>query len=321
MEGLQGWGIQLIQVFQQLSPALDSVMEFFTFVGKVEFYMLFITFLYWAVDARLGFRAFMVLLSTDILGMAFKHLFRQPRPYWIGDVEHMGHIETSYGIPSTHASDSLSVWAYVAYQIRKRWFWIVAVAMILLISFSRMYLGVHFPHDILGGWIIGLVVLFLFIKYEQRVSEWFDSRSNDVQIGLGFGVSLVFIVIGLIVGAVIAPTSDSSAWAHLSTEARSLTSYFTLAGAFFGAVAGYVMMKSGARFQTEGSWTQKLVRYLVGIVGVLIAMYGLDALFSLIASDETVLGYVLRYIRYGTATFWAMYGAPWVFLKTKLSAE
>jgi hypothetical protein len=54
---------------------------------------------------------------------------------------------------------------------------------------------------------------------------------------------------------------------------------------------------------------------------VLIAMYGLDALFSLIAPDETVLGYILRYIRYGTTTFWAMFGAPWVFLKLNLTKK
>ena len=81
------------------------------------------------------------------------------------------------------------------------------------------------------------------------------------------------------------------------------------------------MMRSDARFQAQGSWIQKLGRYLVGIFGVLIAMYGLDFLFGLIASDETVLGYVLRYLRYGTTTFWAMFGAPWVFLKLNLAKQ
>jgi membrane-associated phospholipid phosphatase len=321
MEVLQAWGIQLIQSIQLLSPALDSVMKFFTFLGKIEFYMLFITFLYWVVDARLGFRVFLVLLSTDIFGTAFKQLFRQPRPYWIGNVDHMGQVETSYGIPSTHASNTLSVWAYLAFQMRKRWLWVLAVATVLLIGLSRMYLGVHFPHDILGGWVIGLAVLFLFIKYEKSVSEWFGSQSNEVQIGWGFGLSLGFILIGLIVGAVTGPTSDPEAWANLSTEARSLTFYFTLGGSFFGAVAGYVMMKSRASFQTGGYWVNKALRYLVGLVGVLIAMYGLDALFSLVASDETILGYILRYIRYGTTTFWAMFGAPWVFLKLNLAEK
>ena len=65
----------------------------------------------------------------------------------------------------------------------------------------------------------------------------------------------------------------------------------------------------------------KLGRYLVGIVGVFIAMYGLDELFSLIAVDESVLGYILRYIRYGTVAFWGLFGAPWLFLKLKLASR
>jgi len=104
-------------------------------------------------------------------------------------------------------------------------------------------------------------------------------------------------------------------------KARTLTPYFTLSGALFGAVAGYVLMKSKAPFAAAGSWGQKAGRYLLGIVGVLIALYGLDALFGLIATDESVLGYLLRYIRYGATTFWVMFGAPWAFLKLKLAGD
>ena len=320
MELLQEIGIQIIQVIQLLMPTLDTIMEVITFLGRIEFYMLFITFIYWIVDVSLGFRVFMVLLSTDIFGMAFKHLLHQPRPYWVGDVQHIGGEETSYGIPSTHASDSLAVWVYLAYQVGRRWLWITAIAIILLISFSRLYLGVHFPHDVIGGWLIGLIVLITFIKYEKRGSKWLQTHSIANQIGIGFVVSILFILIGLAVRSFIAGTPDPENWAHYSPEARSLTPYFTLAGALFGAVAGYVLMKSRAEFQIEGSFILKLARYVVGIIGVLITMYGLDAIFGLIASDESVLGYFLRYIRYGATTFWVMFGAPWMFLKLKLAS-
>jgi hypothetical protein len=123
----------------------------------------------------------------------------------------------------------------------------------------------------------------------------------------------------MIVRLAITETSDPESWAHYASEARSLTHYFTLAGALFGAVAGYVMMKSRASFQVKGSWTLKLGRYLIGITGVVITIYGLDFLFSLIASDESILGYILRYTRYGTTTFWAFFGAPWLFRKLRLA--
>ena len=318
MNALQEFGIALIQALQTLSPALDIPMNIFTFLGKVEFYMLFITFLYWIIDTQLGFRVFMILLSTDIIGTGLKHLFQQPRPYWIGDVKGMG-VETSYGIPSTHASDSLSVWSYLAYRIKKRWLWITAIALILLISFSRLYLGVHFPHDVLFGWMIGLVVLYLFIKNEGKVGDWLNTQTINYQIGFTFGISLLFILIGLLVRALTAGSSDATVWSHYATEARSLSFYFTLSGAFFGTGFGYILMKEYAYFKTTGTVLQKAIRYIVGILGVLVCLYGLDPLFSLIAADETVLGYILRYIRYGIATLWAMFGAPRVFLKWNLA--
>ncbi|MFN2237245.1 MAG: phosphatase PAP2 family protein [Anaerolineales bacterium] len=316
---LQELGIQLIQAIQVLMPTLDTIMEFFTFLGKIEFYMLFITFLYWIIDPSLGFRVFMVLLSTDIIATSFKQLLHQPRPYWISDVQHLGAEETSYGIPSSHASDSLAVWGYLAYQVKKGWMWVASIAIILLISFSRLYLGVHFPHDLIAGWLIGLVVLLLFAKFEKQVSTYLHKQSPSFQIGFGFVISILFIIVGIIVRLIISGTSDPESWAHYASEARSMTFYFTLAGALFGAVAGYVMMKSRASFQVKGSWTLKLGRYLIGIIGVVIAMFGLDFLFSLIASDESILGYILRYIRYGATTFWALFGAPWLFLKLKLA--
>jgi membrane-associated phospholipid phosphatase len=221
MNGLQELGIQMIQTIQVLMPTLDTIMEIFTFLGKIEFYMLFITFLYWIVDASLGFRVFMVLLFTDIVGMAFKQLLHQPRPYWVGDVKHLGGSETSYGIPSTHASDSLAVWAYLAYQVGKRWMWIASIVIILLISFSRLYLGVHFPHDVLMGWLIGLIVILNFIKYEDRVSDWLNTHTETFQISIGLAASISFIIIGLVVRFIIAGTPDPDEWAQYSTQARS----------------------------------------------------------------------------------------------------
>jgi membrane-associated phospholipid phosphatase len=319
MESLQELGIQLIQTIQVLIPTLDTFMEFFTFLGRIEFYLLFITFLYWIVDPSLGFRVFMVLLSTDIVATSFKQLLHQPRPYWIGDVKHLGAEETTYGIPSAHASDSLAVWGYLAYQVKKSWMWIASIAIILLISFSRMYLGVHFPHDLIAGWLIGIIVLLLFVKFEKQVSSYLKLQSQTYQIGFGFVISILFILIGVIINFIISGTSDPENWTHYASEARSLTFYFRLAGALFGAVAGYSMMKAKAAFQVKGSWTLKLGRYLVGIIGVVIAMYGLDFLFSFIAGDESFLGYILRYIRYGMTTFWALFGAPWLFLKLRLA--
>jgi membrane-associated phospholipid phosphatase len=318
MDALIDLGIALILAIQTLSPALDGVMDFFTFLGKFEFYMLFIPFIFWVIDTRLGIRLLLILATTSFITTFFKNLFHQPRPYWLGKALGLQE-ETSYGIPSSHASGSMAVWGYLAYYAHKNWLWILSIALILLIAFSRLYLGVHFPHDILFGWLIGLVVLFVAIRIDRPVSAWMERQSLGKQILTGFIASLGMILLGHAVLALIAGSPDPAEWSQFATQARTVTEYYTMAGIFFGAVSGYVLMKRYAAFQTGGGWARRIARYLVGILGVLVFYMGLDQLFSLFAPDESALGYLLRYLRYSSAALWVTFLAPWIFLKTRLA--
>ena len=318
MEALQQLGISLIQALQTLSPSLDGLMNFFTFLGRIEFYLLLIPFIYWTIDKRLGMRTLLVLIFIDTAGMAFKLLFHQSRPYWIGGVKALAE-ETSYGIPSTHASDSLAVGGYLAYHVKRNWFWILMVLLLFFIGLSRLFLGAHFPHDVLFGWLMGAILLWGFMGSVDRIAGWITSKSLSMQIAIGFGISIALILIGSLVRLLIPGTADPASWSDYAEEARTLSPFFTLSGALFGSIAGYALMRQSARFQTSGPWGRRILRYLLGIIGVVLIYLGLDVLFGLITPDETALGYELRYIRYAAATLWMTWGAPSVFLKIKLA--
>ena len=103
---------------------------------------------------------------------------------------------------------------------------------------------------------------------------------------------------------------------------KSNTSYLlfialtaALGGFLFGAVAGYVLMRQKAPFQTQGTWWQQLLRYILGIAGLLLIYFGLDVVFGIIATDETTFGMILRYVRYSSVSLWGIFGAPWVWMK------
>ena len=213
MEPIYEFGIQLIQSLQNLSPALDGVMGLISFIGTIQFYMLLIPLIYWLVDASLGFRVLLVLVSTDLVSASLKQLLHEPRPYWVGDVKPLAE-ETSYGVPSSHSSDSLAVWGYLAYRIKKGWLWVLSTVIILLIGLSRMYLGVHFPQDVLVGWLVGLVVLVLFVWLEARVAAWFKGFSTGGQIGIGFVISLLMILVGWLIGLIISSSPDPAEWSR-----------------------------------------------------------------------------------------------------------
>ena len=318
MDALYQFGIRLIQSIQVLSPALDGIMNGFSFLGRIEFYLVFIPFIYWAVDRRIGVRTLLILIYTDFIASSFKLLFHEPRPYWIGDVKPLS-AETSYGIPSSHSSNSLAVGGYLITRVKENWLkWLIGI-VVFFIAFSRLYLGVHFPQDVLFGWLIGFAVLWAVTKWGKLVRDWLDGKSLSTQIGLGFLDSILIALTGFIIRFIIAGTPDPVEWSQYSTEARTVTQFITLAGAAFGTYAGYALMRKYASFDAKGDWTKRGIRYLVGIFGLLLLYFGLSQLFDLFAVDESVPGYILRYIRYSLATFWATFLAPWIFLKTKLA--
>lgn len=320
MDALYEFGISLILYLQILSPALDGIMKAFTFLGRIEFYLILIPFIYWAVDRRIGARALLILIFTDFIAASFKLLFHEPRPYWIGEVKQLG-TETSYGIPSSHASDSIAVFGYLAMQIKKNWLRIIIIIVIFFVGLSRLYLGVHFPQDVLFGWFIGLVVLWGFTVWEKPIRNLLVDKTLSTQVGVGFAVSILFIFIGFIIRFMVSGTPDHAEWSQYSTEARTVTQFITLAGATFGTWTGYALMRQYASFDAKGTWGKRTIRYIVGIIGLLVIYYGLSQIFDLFAVDESTLGYMLRYIRYGLVTFWATFLAPWIFIKLKLSEE
>ena len=308
----QEFGIRLIQSIQVLSPAMDSSMSFISFLGTIEFYLIIIPALYWLVDPRLAFRFLLILLAGDFLGSSLKFYWHQPRPYWLGGVKGIG-SDAFYGLPSTHALNSMGGWGFLAAKWRNRFFTAFAAVLIFLIGYSRLYLGVHFPHDVILGWLLGAGLLYLFVKYDENISNRLSALSLNGQIVLVFLTSLAVILAGFFVRALVGNTPDPASWASFSTEARTLSNYFTLAGALFGAGAGYALMRQSAFALLEGGLAKKLFGYLLGMIILLAIWQGLDILFATLAEDETTLGYALRYFRYATTTLWATFLAPKFF--------
>lgn len=320
MDALYQFGVDLIQALQTLSPALDSIMVSASFIGTPEFFLVLIPFIYWSLDYRVGIRAMFVLFAFDFINTSLKLLFHQPRPYWLGGVDSINASSTegSYGIPSGHSGRSLAVSGYLATQVKKNWFWAIVIIYILMVGISRMYLGLHFPHDVLSGWILGILVIGAVINWDYRVRGWLKDKSLVGHIVLGILIAAGILLFGFLVRLVISGTPDPAEWSAFNTDARTVTHFFTLAGAVFGASTGYAMMLHYARFNAKGAWVKRVIRYLVGIIVLLGLFFGLDIAFAALAVDESTFGYTLRFIRYGIATYWASFLAPWLFLKINL---
>jgi membrane-associated phospholipid phosphatase len=321
MDALYQFGIHLIQSIQTLSPALDGIMKMVSFIGTPEFFLVLVPFIYWNIDRRIGIRTMLVVFSFEFINSSLKLLLHQPRPYWIGDIKPLSTegVEGTYGIPSGHSGRTLTLSGYLATQFKRNWFWVIAILYILLVGFSRLYLGVHFPQDVLASWLLGILTILAFTKWEGAIRKWLVDQSLSTQIVLGFLVSLGMVLIGFIIRFIVSGTPDPAEWSQYNAEARSVTYFFTITGAIFGAYTGYILMRQYARFDPKGDDVKRGFRYLLGVVCLLVLFLGMDSAFAVIAPDKSTLGYILRFIRYGASTFLITFLAPWVFLKIKLA--
>ena len=325
MNPILDWGIDFIAGLQTSAPWLEAPSRFFSFLGTEKFYLFLLPFLYWCVDVRLGLRIGVILSLSDSLNTFFKFLFHQPRPYWVSNKVRVIQPEVSYGLPSGHAQHAVTVWGTTAAR-GKGWLRWLMVALIFLIGFSRIALAVHFPTDVLAGWLIGGVILWVFLKWEAVVIAWFNRFTLAQKIGLAFAASILLIIISL-VGLAFVPPVDPSQWKadvarafslaldQAAIRLRATSGAVGVAGTFFGLVAGAILIFQRGGFDARGTWSKRTLRFVLGMIGVIILWLGLT---TVLPRDASLVSQVLRYFRCALTGFWVAYIAPWMFIKLGL---
>jgi membrane-associated phospholipid phosphatase len=320
MQPILDFGVRLIVVLQGLGSWLELPMKFFSFLGTEDFFMVVLPALYWCVDSNLGIRVAVILMLSGSFNDVFKMALHGPRPYWYSTKVYALATETSFGAPSGHAQNAAAVWGILAAGLRKWWAWLVAILLILLIGLSRLYLGVHFPHDVLFGLLIGGLLLWLVLRFWDPVVAWAKKKNLSQQIITAFLASLVLFLLPLIpfVWLKVIHWQPPQEWAAYATQAISLEGASTSAGTFFGLMAGLAWLVHKGGFRIKGLWWQLILRYLLGVAGVLIIRYGLKFIFP---EGETALALFFRYLRYTAIGFWVTGGAPWAFIRLKLAEK
>lgn len=156
-------GLEILQGIQGMaSPFWDQVFYWITDLYSEDIYMAILPVLFLVADKRLARYFAIVFLSNHWLNTGLKYGLDAPRPP--EELWRPGFADTVLGggMPSGHSQGSLLFWGAVALEVRRRWVTIAVAIFVLLIGFTRMYGGVHWPADVLGGWALGLLLLALF---------------------------------------------------------------------------------------------------------------------------------------------------------------
>jgi len=304
LTGILDWGLAVIRAFQAAgNPALTLLARFFTLLGDPVAYAIILPVLFWCIDEKRGFRVGLTLFLSNGINVAIKETLQVPRPFVRDPSVQLTHA-TGFSTPSGHSQNSAVLWPLLASTHGAAVRVAISLGLPFCIGLSRIYLGVHYPTDVLLGWIVGALVSVtaLVLTDAPFIRRAFAALSSAAA---SAGRSLRTWKLA------------AAALAALALNAAS-GSDTSMGGLVFGFAAGYTFLTEREdRFSAAaGTPAQKALRVAVGLALLAVIYFGLKTLFPGEGSEYYAL---LRFARYGLLGLWASLGAPVLFMKIRLA--
>ena len=151
-----------------ISDLATPIAKFITNFGGAIFLITLTVILFMLIkNKKIGLSIFSNLVIITVLNQLLKRILQRPRPTEFRIIE-----ETGYSFPSGHSMVSMAFYGYLIYLIYKyvknkyvKWISIVLLSILICsIGVSRIYLGVHYTSDVLGGFLVSISYLILFIS-------------------------------------------------------------------------------------------------------------------------------------------------------------
>ncbi len=212
------WEVSLIEWLQQNMGSVGTgFAKVMSVIGGDTGMLLVFLLVLFCYRKEVGLRAGVGILAAGIWFPMVKNIVQRLRPYMVhteriealvlteADADAMDVLQQGFSFPSGHSATSVATYGSVARVIRKRWMWITAVVLALLIGMTRFAVGVHYPTDVLAGWAIGILAIAFNALLEKKVASlwlryvillgmalpgifWCSSRDYFTALGLLIGI-------------------------------------------------------------------------------------------------------------------------------------
>ena len=267
------------------NPVLDAVMSGVTYFGSEIAFMAAALLLFWCIDKRQGYYVFLVGAVGTICNQFLKLAFRIPRP-WVLDpdfqiVEAARADATGYSFPSGHTQNVVGTTASLFACRKEKWVRIVCVVLMLLVPFSRMYLGVHTPLDVGVAFVTALALAAAFYPAFRT-----EARAKRATPWLLLGA--LALCGGYLLYAAAQARCDWPAGSEdLSNITHGLKNAYTMTGALLGFLIVHFVDEKKLHFDVRAPFWGQVLKLVLGLVLILGLRAGLKPpLLALFAGSQ-----------------------------------
>ena len=309
-----GLQLEILMFFQSIrSQLLNAIFLLFTVSTELPVIIVISAAMYWCFNKRIGQRLLFSLIGNFVTNIGIKDFVKAARPIGIPGLESLRvSTATGYSFPSGHTQSATSFWSTLILLIKRPWIYIVGIIMIIGVGISRLYLGVHWPVDVIFGWIFGILLSIVFVKI-------FDYVDENKKYWILIILLIVYAIIGYFLG------SDS---------------YIGYLGIMTGFIIGYIVEDVFIKFRTEqnnknsinfSKYTKnesnyiltKIKRLILGAITLVLAYVVLKVIVNMIPNYFTITNMnnfnrLESYFRYAILIFIGVAGVPALFKVFKL---
>lgn len=304
------WEVQLMEWLQEHIGSsgfgfwlLSNLSAF----GEQLLLVVIMGFLYWGLNKKFGKYVGLNVLMVNVWNPMIKNIVLRLRPYMVSDsikplrlvdenADAMDVAAQGYSFPSGHSSNAVTVYGSLAVHEKKRKIlWILAVVLPLLVGFSRVFVGVHYPTDVLCGWLLGIIVITVVPLLRQKIkNRW-----------LFYGVLLLTSIPGFF----YCKTND----------------FFSSFGMLLGFILAEPFEEKFVKFEN----TSNIFRCILRTIGGGLLYFGLEIVLKLalnavlglpflakVAETHDIVPQLFRVLRYAIVIFVVIGVYPMVFKLT-----
>ena len=267
------------------TPFWDSFFLLITQFGEETAFLILALTLFWCVDKYKGY----YILSVGFIGITvnqfMKLWFRVPRPWNMTEnftcVIQAKEGAGGYSFPSGHTQTVVGAFGGLAYSFRNRAIRIISIALIVLVGFSRMYLGVHTPMDVFMSIALGIFLIVVLkpivLNDPRKYMPWV--LGSMFILGIAFMSFVLFYKFPVDI--------------DLENKNSALENACTLIGALIGLIVVYFVDEKWLHFPTNALWWSQILKVAFGAVLVLLVQRLLKEPLNMALGNE--LGRVVRY--------------------------
>ena len=293
------------------NPVLDTVMNVITKLGSEALFMVIALTVFWCVNKKEGYYLLFVGFLGTILNQFLKLLYQIPRP-WVKDpkftiVESARADATGYSFPSGHTQNAVGTLGGIARWHKQTWLRVTCIVLLVLVAFSRMYLGVHTPMDVGVSFVIAAALVFILYPIVKSAAE--HPKRMYLLLACMSAVSLVFVLYSNLTEFHTVSTDANAVKEELASITEGRKNSYSLFGALLGFTVGYTIDQKYLHFDEKAVWWVQVIKVVGGMGLVLGIKSGLKALFN--AVGFTWLG--TNAIRYFAVVLFASAVWPMVF--------